>query len=250
MATVAAAILLVLAGSGPDGVDGAPAAFRPFEAADPLGALVAETDSAADVARTVQLFRSTPAQFALRGILQPVRIAFAQPFALPEIARHATAPVADAALDAAHPYRAVAAWAARTLGAPAPAGEGQGEASAVIGDKWILVSPEDGDDPAGLSDFADKDGLLTSLLSPDGTATVKGTGDVNGTPVVFVDVKSSDGDGTLAFQTVGEPYPVQLTSGDSNGAITFSNWNAPVRVTVPAGAVRPDDLMGTGGASN
>lgn len=127
---------------------------------------------------------------------------------------------------------------------------GQGEASAVIGNKWILVSPEDGDDPAGLSDFADKDGLLTSLLSPDGTATVKGTGDVNGTPVVFVDVKSSDGDGTLAFQTVGEPYPVQLTSGDSKGAITFSNWNAPVRVTVPAGAVRPDDLMGTGGASN
>ena len=126
MATVAAAILLVLAGSGPDGVDGAPAAFRPFEAADPLGALVAETDSAADVARTVQLFRSTPAQFALRGILQPVRLAFAQPFALTEIARHATAPVADAALDAAHPYRALAAWAARTLGTPAPASEGQG----------------------------------------------------------------------------------------------------------------------------
>ena len=35
-------------------------------------------------------------------------------------------PDSDAALDAAHPYRAVAAWAARALGAPAPAGEGQG----------------------------------------------------------------------------------------------------------------------------
>ena len=126
MATVAAAILLVLAGSGPDGVDGAPAAFRPFEPSDPLGALVGETDSTADVARVMQLFRTTPMQFPMRGMLQPVRLAFTQPFALPEIARHATAPVADAALDAAHPYRAVAAWAARALGAAVPAGQGQG----------------------------------------------------------------------------------------------------------------------------
>ncbi len=126
---------------------------------------------------------------------------------------------------------------------------GPGEASAVIGDKWILVSPEDGDDPAGLSDFADKDALLTSLLASEGTATVKGTGDVNGTPVVFVEVKGSDGNATLAIQTVGEPYPVQLTNGESKGAITFSNWNAPVSVTAPAGAVRPDELTGKGGAS-
>jgi hypothetical protein len=123
------------------------------------------------------------------------------------------------------------------------------KASAVIGDKWILVSPEDGDDPAGLSDFADKDALLTSLLASEGTATVKGTGDVNGTPVVFVEVKNSDGNATLAIQTVGEPYPVQLTNGKSKGAITFSDWNAPVSVTAPAGAVRPDELTGKGGAS-
>ena len=78
---------------------------------------------------------------------------------------------------------------------------------------------------------------------------MKGTGDVNGTPVVFVEVKGSDGNATLAIQTVGEPYPVQLTNGESKGAITFSNWNAPVSVTAPAGAVRPDELTGKGGAS-
>ena len=96
---------------------------------------------------------------------------------------------------------------------------------------------------------ADKDALLTSLLASEGAATVKGTGDVNGTPVVFVEVKNSDGNATLAIQTVGEPYPVQLTNGKSKGAITFSDWNAPVSVTAPAGAVRPDELTGKGGAS-
>jgi hypothetical protein len=42
---------------------------------------------------------------------------------------------------------------------------------------------------------------------------------------------------------------VQLTNGKSKGAITFSDWNAPVSVTAPAGAVRPDELTGKGGAS-
>ena len=57
--------------------------------------------------------------------------------------------------------------------------------------------------------------------------------DVNGIPVVLLD--DSEGDGTLAIQTVGEPYPVQIAGNDQgeSGVITFSDWNAPVSVTAP-----------------
>ncbi|MFM8829344.1 MAG: hypothetical protein ACKOGE_08760, partial [Actinomycetota bacterium] len=69
-----------------------------------------------------------------------------------------------------------------------------------------------------------------------------GTGDVKGTPVVFVRTKGSDGASTLAIQTVGEPYVVQV-KGKEAGNIEFTNWNAPVTVTAPTGAVSPDELM-------
>ena len=128
---------------------------------------------------------------------------------------------------------------------------GPGEASAAIGGKWIRVSPgDDGDLLSDFGDFSGKDALLTSFLAPEGTSTVKGTGDVEGTPVVFVTVADGGDKGTLAVQTVGEPYPVQLTSQGSKAAITFSNWNAPVNVTAPTGAVSPDEIAGAGGDSN
>ena len=86
---------------------------------------------------------------------------------------------------------------------------------------------------AGLSGFFQKDFLLETLLSPEGGWTVKTTGDVNGTPVVFLE--DTKGESTLAIQTVGEPYPVQAKGGRAQGSgeISFTNWNAPVNVTAP-----------------
>ena len=82
-----------------------------------------------------------------------------------------------------------------------------------------------------------KDSLLEAFLSPSGDISVAGTGEVNGTPVVFLD--SSDGTGTLAIQTVGEPYPIQIKGSDksSSGQVDFTNWNAPVNVTAPTDVV-------------
>ena len=67
----------------------------------------------------------------------------------------------------------------------------------------------------------------------------------------FVDVKTSGSDGTvtLAIQTVGEPYVVQVRS-DGMVLFDFSDWNAPVNVTAPAGAVSPADLMKEVGPSS
>lgn len=118
--------------------------------------------------------------------------------------------------------------------------------SSLLGDKWIAVPEGSGDDLGGLGEFGQKDNLLKGILEPDGEVTVKGTGDVNGTPVVLLE--SSDGTGTLAIQTVGEPYPIQLKGSDksSSGQIDFTDWNAPVNVTAPTDVVDLDALANLG----
>jgi hypothetical protein len=123
--------------------------------------------------------------------------------------------------------------------------------SSLLGNKWIAVPEgQGGDDLGGLAQFGDKDGLLKGILEPDGTVTVKGTGDVNGTPVVFLE--STDGTGTLAVQTVGEPYPIQIAGADgsSSGEVNFTDWNAPVDVTAPTDVLDLSALQNLGGDSN
>lgn len=123
--------------------------------------------------------------------------------------------------------------------------------SALLGDKWIAVpAGSGGDDLAGLGEFGDKDSLLEGILEADGDVTITGTGEVNGTPVVFLD--SSGGEGTLAIQTVGEPYPIQIKGADSSssGQIDFTNWNEPVNVTAPTDVVDLEALANLGGSSD
>lgn len=123
--------------------------------------------------------------------------------------------------------------------------------SALLGDKWIaLPAGSGGDELGGLGQFGQKDSLLDGILKPDGVVTVKGTGEVNGIPVVFLD--SSEGAGTLAIQTVGEPYPIQIkgSDSDSSGEVNFTNWNEPVNVTAPTDVVDLEALANLGGSSN
>lgn len=123
--------------------------------------------------------------------------------------------------------------------------------SALIGDKWLLVPEDSGvDELVGLGQFAKKDSLVKGILEPSGDVTVKGTGEVDGIPVVFIE--SSDGGGTLAIQTVGEPLPVQITGSDGSGSgeVNFTGWNAPVTVTAPTDVVDISALADLGGSSN
>jgi hypothetical protein len=149
-------------------------------------------------------------------------------------------------------------WATLLRGAGGGADNAAGTALGdLLGDKWLkLPANPDSLDAAGgvigvllatLGGLIQKDSLLEAFLSPDDTPTVKGTGDVNGTPVVFLD--DSEGGGTLAIQTVGEPYPVQITGNGSgsSGEITFSGWNAPVSVTAPTDVVDIVELATLGG---
>ncbi len=144
-------------------------------------------------------------------------------------------------------------WAT-LLGSGGAEGKAAGkEIDGLVGDKWLLLPADPGslDDAGGLlgvtlsalSGLFQKDSLLEGLLAPEGGATVKGTGDVNGTPVVFLE--DAKGEYTLAIQTVGEPYPVQVKGGGANGsdAVTFTNWNAPVNVTAPTDVVDISEVV-------
>ncbi len=149
-------------------------------------------------------------------------------------------------------------WAT-LLGNTGAEGKAAGEEIAgLVGDRWLLLPAEPGslDDTGGvlgvtlttLNALFQKDSLVEGLLSLEGGATVKSTGDVNGTPVVFLE--DTKGESTLAIQTVGEPYPVQVKSGaaEGSGEISFTNWNAPVNVTAPTDVVNISTLATAGAA--
>lgn len=133
------------------------------------------------------------------------------------------------------------------------AGDSGGAIAALIGDKWLVISTDSAGEAGGLGEFGElgqKDSLLEGILEGNGAVTIRGTGTVNGIPVVLIDF--AEGDGTLAISTVGEPYPLQVkSSGKSadSGEVNFTNWNAPVNVTAPTDVVDLSALADLGGSS-
>lgn len=114
----------------------------------------------------------------------------------------------------------------------------------LIGDKWLLVPVDSASgDFDDFNKLAQKDLLITALLAPEGTITVKGTDTINGVPVVLL---SSSKGGTLAISTVGEPYPIQMSASDDEGTGTldFTGWNEPFDVTAPTDVLDISALAG------
>jgi len=123
--------------------------------------------------------------------------------------------------------------------------------SALLGDKWLLAPDEKAASELGsFGQLAQKDELLKDFLSPEGDVSVEGTGEVNGQPVVLL--KSSDGSGTLAIATTGEPYPLQIkgSEGADSGQIDFTDWNAPVNVTAPTDVIDIGELAKLGASAD
>lgn len=110
-------------------------------------------------------------------------------------------------------------------------------AGQVLGDQWFEVPTSGGlaNSFRGLGNITDKDTLFGQLASSGSVASVKGTGQVNGQPVVLL---TGPKKGTLAVATTGQPYPVQIKAASgSPGQIDFTDWNQPVGATVPANLV-------------
>lgn len=133
--------------------------------------------------------------------------------------------------------------------------DGGAAVGTLLADKWFTV-PSTGtaaDSFKDIGELSDMDSLFDGLLD-NASPKVKGTGDVNGQPVVLL--TESNDDGTLAVATTGEPYPLQVkqTTGGT-GVVTFSKWNEPVTVTAPAdaldfGAIAGGDSSSTGTTSS
>jgi len=151
-------------------------------------------------------------------------------------------------------------WATLLGAAGGPGEEAGKEIAALVGDKWLVLPANAAslDKDAGLVGlalsalgmFTEKDPFFKDFIfSAERTFTVSGTGDVNGTPVVFLK-DTSDG-AVMAIQTVGEPYPVQIKAeaASDSSTMTFSNWNAPVSVTAPTDVIDVSKLATVGDTS-
>jgi hypothetical protein len=72
-----------------------------------------------------------------------------------------------------------------------------------------------------------------NLLKPDGTVTKGDTKTIDGAPAIAL-VDSSD-NSKLYIATTGDPVPLSIESGTSDGAsVQFKEYNLPVMITAPA----------------
>ena len=113
MPSLATAVLVITAGSGPCGAGIGDALVRPLDASTPVGDAVREGGIDEDVRRWTAFMAAAPSRFALRGVPAPVRMAFLRPFALPELSRTVAASAGDAG---DRPFLAAARHAARAFG--------------------------------------------------------------------------------------------------------------------------------------
>ena len=112
----------------------------------------------------------------------------------------------------------------------APSGVAQ-----LLAGKWFRA-PTTGSEAssfASLSKLMDMRQLLDSLLTPTGTVTKAGTGSVAGTPTVVLESSQ----GSLDVSARGPAYPLSVRQNAGTGRVTFTEWNAPVTLTAPPGAL-------------
>jgi hypothetical protein len=82
---------------------------------------------------------------------------------------------------------------------------------------------------SALLNFTD---LVKSIVTPNGKVVAGRTTTVNGISVYTLVDKTKNG-GTLYIATTGEPLPVQVVNAKPREKLSFSQWGAPISVTVP-----------------
>jgi len=81
--------------------------------------------------------------------------------------------------------------------------------------------------------------IFDKMASSHGALKNKGATTYKGQSVVSILDPSQANGGTLYVAATGTPYPVAITGNDSggSGAISFGDWNQPVSLTAPSGAI-------------
>ena len=118
---------------------------------------------------------------------------------------------------------------------------GGSAAAQLFNGKW-LVAPANKGELASFTPLTNLTALTNQVLSSHGTLKMGDTTEINGQPAVAI-VDQSNG-GTLYVATTGPAFPLKLTPGKGQGAITFSDWNQPVTLTKPAKAIDYSKLTG------
>jgi hypothetical protein len=112
----------------------------------------------------------------------------------------------------------------------------------LLSNRW-LKTPTTAKDFAAIEAFTDLHKLLDTALASHGVLTKGRAETVNGQKVIAVNDTTKGG--TLDVATTGRPYPMRLGKpGVGGGEITFDRWDAPVTLTVPAGAIDIPHLSG------
>jgi hypothetical protein len=110
---------------------------------------------------------------------------------------------------------------------------GGAAAATLFKGRW-LKAPATTGRLASLTPLTDITKLFSAILTSHGTLTVGKETTIGDQPAIGI-VDTAQG-GTLYVATTGKPYPVALRKSGS-GAITFDEWDAPVKLTAPSDAV-------------
>jgi len=112
---------------------------------------------------------------------------------------------------------------------------GRAAAARVLRGRW-LKAPTTTPKLASISSLTDLHKLIDATLPSRGTLVKTGTNKVTGKQVVGMRDRSTGE--TLYVAATGQPYPVQIASGDAGGGtVSFDRWNEKVSITPPANAI-------------
>lgn len=110
--------------------------------------------------------------------------------------------------------------------------------------KW-LKAPVSGGELGSLATLANFGQLLGQTLASHGTLAKGPTSTVAGTPVI--ELHDTSNNGSLFVATTGQPYPIQIVKhGSETGHVTFTDWNRPVSLSAPSGAIDLSQLQQAG----
>lgn len=115
-----------------------------------------------------------------------------------------------------------------------------GAAAAMLFKNRWLESPTSGEFKSFAQLTLARD-IFKSLLNPGSDKFIKtGLSTVDGQKVIGVHDRTN---GTLYVATVGKPYPIEIDKpGSAGGHVTFSDFNQPVSLKAPAGAINISQL--------
>jgi hypothetical protein len=111
---------------------------------------------------------------------------------------------------------------------------GGAAAAGRFGNRWVVVDRRSAPGVANFTKLTTLSGL-SDALQPGGGVTKNGERSIGGLPAIALKDRAGD---LLYVKTTGKPYPLLLANAQSGkGALNLYEYNDPVRVSAPRGAV-------------